>query len=59
MEINILNKLGINVICCTNKCEIIETIIYENNITSNSNLKYRDENFNVNINNLEKIVNNL
>lgn len=59
MEIDILNKLDINVICCTNKCEIIETIIYENNITSNNNLKYRDENFNININNLDKIVNSL
>lgn len=59
MEINILNNLGINVICCTNKCEIIETIIYENNITSKSNLEYRDRNFYINIDNLEKIVNSL
>ena len=59
MEINILNKLGINVICCTNECKIIETDIYENNITSTDNLKYRDIDFSINVKNLEKIINNL
>tara|TARA_Y100001970_G_C14102483_1_gene786255 strand:+ start:75 stop:1076 length:1002 start_codon:yes stop_codon:yes gene_type:complete len=55
-EIDILNKLGIHVICCTNDCDIIETQIYENNITPKSNVKYRDKDFNINVKKLEQIV---
>ena len=35
-------------------CKIIETDIYENNITSTDNLKYRDIDFSINVKNLEK-----
>ena len=59
MELDILNKLGIKTICCNHNCEIFATTIYENNITNIDNLKKRDKDIEINIENLEKIVNNL
>ncbi len=60
MELYFLQKLGIKTICCDNNCEIIKDIvIYENNITNNNNIKYRDKDFEINIEKLEEIINNL
>lgn len=60
MELYFLQKLGIKTICCDNNCEIVKDIvIYENNITNNNNIKYRDKDFEINIEKLEEIINNL
>ena len=60
MELYFLQKLGVKTICCDHNCKIInDIIIYENNITNNETLKYRDRDFKINIKNLENIVNSL